>query len=148
MTSGVTLSGGGVTVDFNGATAKNVTVTHRFSNPFIKLPTPIQLTDEFGKNVKLINIGFMSNSFDLSFQLTDGPGAFNFGTKNVPGGTTNYEKIIYIASNVLAEKTLTLNGTAIGGQIENVNIPWKAGMKDLTLNGTFSFCLGKSFVTS
>jgi len=137
--SGVTLSGGGRSVDFANL---NVTVTHRFSNPVIKLPTPIQTTDKMGKNVIVINIGFVNDSFDLSFQLTDGPGAFDFGTISTPGGTTAYETIIWL-SHYLGTKTLTLNGEPFTGHIENVNIPWKAGMKNLTTGGSLSFNTSK-----
>ena len=140
--SGVTLSGGGRTVDFNSTVANNIAVTHRFSNPVIKLPTPIATTDKVGKNVIIINIGFVNNSFDLSFQLHDGPGAFNFGTISVPGGTTAYETIIWLA-NYVGVKTLTLNGEPFTGHVENVNIPWKSGMKDLTTNGSLSFNTSK-----
>jgi hypothetical protein len=118
-----------------------VTVTTRGSNPIIKLPTPITTTDTAGENVIIINIGFINISYDLSFQLTDGPGSFNFETMS--GSSTNFEKIMYLFGGPGSEskdpKILTLNGSDKHGQIESVNIPWKAGMKNLTTNGMLSF---------
>ena len=138
MTSGVVLSLGGLSVDFNSTVANNVSITHRFANPVIKLPTPIKSTDDQGTNVIIINIGFLNDSFDLSFQLQDGPGAFNWKT-----GTTAYEKIMAMAHDT-NPKTLTLNGTAMTGHVENVNIPFRAGQKDLVVNGSLSFNLSKN----
>ena len=136
--SGIVLSLGGTSVDFNSTVANHVTITHRFANPVIKLPTPINATDAQGTNVIIINIGFLNDSFDLTFQLQDGPGAFNWKT-----GTTAYEKIMAMAHDT-NPKTLTLNGTAMTGHIENVNIPFKSGQKDLVTNGSFSFNLSKN----
>lgn len=135
MTSGVVLTGGGKTVDFNSAVANNVNVTDRFSNPIIIIPTPITASQKIGENTITVNIGFVRQSYDLTFQLHDGPGSFDFSTP----GSTSYEKIKYLAGKFVDLKTLTLNGTEFSGHIENVNIPWKSGMKDLTTNGTFTF---------
>jgi hypothetical protein len=149
MTTGVTLSCSAVgygtlyTVDFNSDSANEVEVTHRFSNPVITLATPITLTDSTGNNEKIVNIGFLTNSFDLSFMLHDGPGSFNFASP-----TTNYEKIMFMAwYGAYLTITLTLNGTAFTGSIENASIPFKAGQKDLSMNGTLSFHKGQQLVT-
>jgi hypothetical protein len=138
MTSGVTLSISGVSVDFNSATVRNMRVTDRFSNPFLNFPTPIQVSQKIGENTVLVNIGFMRQSFDLSFVLLDGPGTFDFSSP----GSTNYEKIKYMAGKKTDPKTLTLNGTTFTGQIESVNIPWEPGKKDLSTNGTIIFTVG------
>ena len=140
MTSAVVLSQGATSIDFSSA--KNISVTHRYNNPIFFLPTPAASGQVLGTNMIAINIGFFNNSFDISFMLTDGPGTFNFSSPS-----TNYEKIMYLAtdSNVGKQpKTLTLNGTAFTGHIENVNIPWKPGQKDLSINGSFSFRLTKN----
>jgi len=140
MTSAVVLSQGATSIDFSSA--KNISVTHRYNNPIFFLPTPAASGQALGTNMIAINIGFFNNSFDISFTLTDGPGTFNFSSPS-----TNYEKIMYLAtdSNVGKQpKTLTLNGTAFTGHIENVNIPWKPGQKDLSINGSFSFRLTKN----
>lgn len=139
--SGVILSGGGLTVDFNSTNANNVSVTHRFSNPVIKLPTPIKTTDDQGTNVIIINIGFLNDSFDLTFQLHDGPGSFTW--KGATAASTAYEQIMAMAHSV-EPKTLTLNGKAMTGHIENVNIPFRPGQKDLVVNGSLSFNLSKN----
>jgi len=139
MTSAVVLSQGATSIDFS---TLNVSVTHRYNNPIFFLPTPAAAGQVLGTNMIAINIGFFNNSFDISFMLTDGPGTFNFSSPS-----TNYEKIMYLAtdSNVGKQpKTLTLNGTAFTGHIENVNIPWKPGQKDLSINGSFSFRLTKN----
>ena len=139
MTSAVVLSQGATSIDFS---TLNVSVTHRYNNPIFFLPTPAASGQVLGTNMIAINIGFFNNSFDISFTLTDGPGTFNFSSPS-----TNYEKIMYLAtdSNVGKQpKTLTLNGTAFTGHIENVNIPWKPGQKDLSINGSFSFRLTKN----
>ena len=139
MTSAVILSYGGTSVDFSNL---NVGVTHRYNNPIIFLPTPAAAGGVLGSNMIAINIGFFNNSFDLSFQLTDGPGTFNFSSPS-----TNYEKIMYLATDSSVgkqPKTLTLNGTGFIGHIENVNIPFKAGQKDLVIVGSFSFRLTKN----
>jgi len=141
MTSGITLAGGGTTVDFDCATVRNATVTHRFANPVIKLPTPIKTTDNQGTNVIIINIGFLNDSFDFSFTFTDGPGTFDWKTP----GSTNYEKLQFLAHYV-GIKTLTLNGTALTGHIENAMVPFRPGQKDLSINGSFSFNLAKNIV--
>ena len=141
MTSGVILSLGSLSVDFDSTVANNVSITHRFSNPVIKLPTPIKPTDDQGTNVIIINIGFLTDSFDLSFQLHDGPGSFAW--KGATSASTAYERIMAMAHDT-NPKTLTLNGTAMPGHIENVNIPFKAGQKDLVTIGSFSFNLSKN----
>lgn len=138
MTAAVVLSYAGTSVDF---TDHHVMVTHRYNNPIIFLPTPAAAGETLGSNMIAINIGFFNNSFDISFQLTDGPGTFNFTT-----GTTNYEKIMFMATDAdvgKQPKTLTLNGTAFIGHIENVNIPFRPGHKDLVVNGSFAFRLTK-----
>ena len=141
MTSGVVLSLGGLSVDFNSTVANNVSITHRFANPVIKLPTPIKSTDDQGTNVIIINIGFLNDSFDLSFQLHDGPGSFTW--KGATSASTAYEQIMAMAHDT-NPKTLTLNGKGMPGHIENVNIPFRAGQKDLVVNGSLSFNLSKN----
>jgi len=138
MTSAVIISQGATSIDLSNL---NVGVTHRYNNPIFFLPTPAAAGGVLGSNIIAINIGFFNNSFDISFQLTDGPGTFNFASPS-----TNYEKIMYLATDPTVgkqPKTLTLNGTAFKGHIENVNIPFKAGQKDLVTNGSFSFRLTK-----
>jgi hypothetical protein len=143
MTSGVTLSFGTVTVDLNSSTCRDVTVTHRFSNPVITLSTPYTAGTAIGQNEKIVNIGFTTDAFDLSFTLLDGPASFDFITP----GSTNYEKLVYIAHMGMTNKTtLTVNGTAFSGAIENLNVPWQAGKKDLAQNGTLTFHLGDTIV--
>jgi hypothetical protein len=138
MTSAVVLSRGAVSVDL---TSLNVSVTHRYSNPIIFLPTPAAAGSTIGSNIIAINIGFFNNSFDVSFQLTDGPGTFNFSSPS-----TNYEKIMYLTADPdvgKQTKTLTLNGTAFVGHIENVSIPFRPGQKNLVINGSLAFRLTK-----
>jgi hypothetical protein len=93
---------------------------------------------KIGENTIGINIGFVSNVFDLAFMLRDGPGTFNFSTPS-----TNYEKLMYMAAYVKNVKTLTLNGTAFTGHIESINVPWKAGLKDLSTSCSIRFKLTK-----
>jgi hypothetical protein len=140
MTSGVTLSDGTNTVDFNtaGTKACNVTVSHRFSNPLLIVDTPIIATQTIGENAVPINIGFVTNAYDISFDLYDGPGTFNFKSPS-----TDYEKIMYMANYKKNVKTLTLNGTAFQGMIENVRIDWVAGKKNLSEGCTLTFHLTK-----
>jgi hypothetical protein len=57
--------------------------------------------------------------------------------------TTNYEKIINMAAYTKDAKSLTLNGTALKVHITSVNIPWVAGMKDLSTNGSLTLKLVK-----
>ena len=138
MTSAVVLSYSGTSVDFSSL---NVGVTHRYNNPIFFLPTPAASGGILGSNMIAINIGFFNNSFDISFTLTDGPGTFNFSSP-----TTNYEKIMYLSTDSSVgkqPKTLTLNGTAFKEHIENVNISFRPGHKDLSVNGSFSFRLTK-----
>lgn len=139
MTASVTLSDGTNTVNFNDlATASDVNVSHRFSNPLITFDTPITTSLKIGENTVPINIGFVVNSFDMTFTLSDGPGTFNFQTP-----TTAYEKIMYMANYKKNVKTLTLNGTAFTGQVENVNITWESGKKNVAEGCTLSFHLTK-----
>lgn len=140
MTSGVTLSDGTNTVNFNTASTKacNVTVSHRFSNPLLTLSTPILPNQTIGENTIPINIGFVTNAFDLSFDLYDGPGTFNFISPS-----TDYEKIMYMANYIKNVKTLTLNGNSFYGQLENVRIDWVAGKKNLSEGCTLTFHLTK-----
>jgi hypothetical protein len=137
MTTAVILTdnSGGTPVDF---TNLNITVSTRFNNPIIKIPTPKQTTDKIGENTIPINLKFLSLSYDLSFQLTDGPGTFDFETP----GSTNFEKIMHLSAKS-NPNCLYLNGTKFTGIIEMVNIPWKPSMKNLTTNGTLSFCTAK-----
>jgi len=135
MTSAVTLSDGTNTVTF---TNNNIKVVAKGSNPIIIIPTPITDTVNVGDNVIAVNLGFVRTGFDLTFWLTDGPGTFNYNTPS-----TDFEKIMYMFGKTTLIKTLTLNGTAFHGHIENVNIPWEPGKKDLTTNGSMSFTLAK-----
>ena len=116
--------------------------TFRLNNPFIVLPTPVQITDDFGKNSKIINIGFLKTAYDCTFMIHDGPGTFDFQTP----GTTTFEKLVYMAYYVKDPKTLTLNGTAFAGQIENLVVPWKAGQAGLSRNASFSFTIGDATI--
>ena len=136
MTSGVTLAGaGGYTVDFNSTTkATNVTVSHRFSNPLMIIDTPITATQTLGENSIAINIGFVTNAFDLTFDLYDGPGTFSFKSPS-----TDYEKLVYFANYDKSTKTLTLNGQAFVGQIENLRVSWDPGKKNVALGCTVTF---------
>ena len=137
MTSGVTLSDGVNTVDFNTTTkACNVTVSHRFSNPFLVIDTPITASQTIGDNEVAINIGFVVNAFDMTFDLYDGPGTFSFISPS-----TDYEKIMHMANYKKNVKTLTLNGTAFKGMIENVRIEWKGGKNKISEGCTLTFHL-------
>jgi hypothetical protein len=135
MTTGCVLSYGGTSVIL---TNMNVIITHRFSNPVIIIPTPITTSLKIGDNVIGINIGLVRNSFDISLTLTDGPGTFNFTTPS-----TTYEKIMYMANFTKNVKTLTLNGQQFQGHIENVNVTWEPGFKNLSERASFIFTLGK-----
>jgi hypothetical protein len=140
MTSGVTITDGTNTVDFNTAATKacNVTVSHRFSNPILTVDTPILTTQKLGENTLPINIGFVVNAYDLTFDLYDGPGTFNFITPS-----TDYEKIMYMANYVRGVKTMSMNGTTFTGMIENVNIEWKGGKMNISEGCTLTFHLAK-----
>jgi hypothetical protein len=150
MTSGVTISGaisGGTTytVDFNTAATKacNPTVAYRFGNPLIVLDTPIISTQTLGENTLAVNIGFVTNAFDITFDLYDGPGTFSFKTPS-----TDYEKIVHLTNYVKGVKTLTLNGQAFTGQIENLHVTWEHGKKNLAEGCTLTFRLSKDIGTS
>ena len=136
MTSGVTLGDGTRTVNFNtsGTKACNVTVSHRFSNPLLIIDTPITATQTIGENSIAINIGFVTNAFDLTFDLYDGPGTFSFISPS-----TDYEKLIHMANYPKGTKTLTLNGQAFVGQIENLRVSWEPGRKKVALGCTVTF---------
>ena len=140
MTSGVTISDGTNTVDFNTACTKacNVTVSHRFSNPLLIIDTPITATQTLGENSVPVNIGFVVNAFDLTFDLYDGPGTFNFISPS-----TDYEKIMYMANYIKGVKTMTMNGTQFKGMLENVNISWIGGKNKLSEGCTLTFHLAK-----
>jgi hypothetical protein len=135
MTTGCVLSYSGTSVTLTNA---HVVINHRFTNPIIIIPTPITTSLTVGENTIGINIGFVRNSFDISFKLTDGPGTFNFSTPS-----TNYEKIMYMANFTKDVKTLVLNGTTFKGHIENVNITWEPGFKNLTESASLTFTLAK-----
>jgi len=136
------------TVDFvQSLSATATAIVHsinlRHSNPVFIIPTPVETTvtvnTKLGSNTITINIGLVRNTFDISFELRDGPGDYS------PFGTTNYEKLLFLSS-ITATKTLTLNGTELPGQIENMNLPYNAGQGNLILNGSFSFTLSKAMV--
>jgi hypothetical protein len=129
-----TITYSGTTVDLNSSTCNNLKIGVRFVNPIFSLSTPLAVGSAIGANVFPINLGMVGNSFDLSFMLHDGPGTFNFAS-----GTTNFEKLEYLANYVKNAKILTLNGTAFYGQIESINIPWEAGKKDLSILGSLTF---------
>jgi len=135
MTAGAVLAYSTISVDFASATCNNLKVTDRFSNPIFALSTPLGTTQTIGENTIPVNLGMVNNSFDLSFMLHDGPGTFDFKTP----GSTNYEKIKYLANYVKNAKTLTLYGTVFYGQIESVNVPWEAGKKDLVIMAHLTF---------
>jgi hypothetical protein len=127
MTKQVTLSLGSVTVDF---TNLNVKVTHRISNPFITVDTPrVNLLES---NTIVVNIGFVTEAIDLTFILTDGIGTLNWAQP-----TTNYEKLFYMAYQG-NPKVLMLDDRLIYCQIENLNLPWEPGQKDLSIGGILS----------
>jgi hypothetical protein len=139
MTSAVVISYSGTSVDFNSAVANHIMVTHRLSNPIIFIPTPAATGAVLGTNNIAMNLGFFDNAFDLSFQLHDGPGTFNFTSP-----TTAYEKLVFMAADPTVgkqPKTLTLNGTAFTGHIESLRVPFQPGQKDLVIMGTLSFRL-------
>ena len=140
MTNNVTLTDGTNTVDFNtaGTKACNVIVSHRFSNPLLIIDTPIIATQKIGENSVPINLAFVTNAYDLTFDLYDGPGTFSF---TLP--STDYEKIVHMSNYVKGTKTLTLNGTEFTGQIENPHVTWEHGKKNLATNCTLTFRLTK-----
>ena len=119
------------------ATAILHTINFRHSNPIITLATPAEQGTALGQNTVAINIGFVKDQFDLSFELKDGPGSFNAtGT-----GTTNLEKLLFLAYAVPSPKTLSLNGSTFYGQIESMNIPWEAGKGNFIPNCTLTLTL-------
>lgn len=137
MTASCIISLGSCSVDL---TNKDLEIAYRHSNPIITIDTPGNSTDAVGNNTIAINIGFVSNSYDLTFTLTDGPGAYSIN----PNGT-NYEKLLYLASQT-NPKTVTLVGTSTispipHGQIESLNVSWKSGMKDIAVGCTMSIKL-------
>lgn len=116
-----------------GATTHTVTLTnldvqigHRFTNPFFTFATPDVATEYIGKNTKCINIGLNSNTFDFTFKLTDGPGTFNFTTPS-----TNYEKLVWMASHCKNAKVITISAFSGYGHIENLHVEWLPGKKNL-----------------
>ena len=133
MTAAFTISDGTYTVDLNSDTCAGLTLNHRFTNPELTLSTPIDISQVLGDNVIAVNLGMVDNSFDMTFQLMDGFGTFNFQTP-----TTNYEKLVYLANYNKNVKTLTLGSSSFNCQIESINIPFVAGQKDLVINGTMT----------
>ena len=143
MTTACTLSDGKtpnpVYVEFKDL---NVTISHSFNNPVLTVDTPVDAKSSvLGSNTMAINIGFTRNDINLSFTLKDGPGTYNFGTPS-----TNYEKIMYLANYVKNAKTLTLGTQKFYCHITAVNIPWVAGMKNLTTQGNISLILTANLV--
>ena len=139
MTAGCTLSDGTRTVDFvqsfsATSTANIVSIVTRLSNPTTTLSTPAVAGDSVGSNTIVVNLKMTRISFDLYFQFKDGVGTFD----GVTPGSTNYEKLLYMANFVGNPKTLTLNGTAFKVQIDSMNIPYDAGKGNLILNGSIS----------
>jgi hypothetical protein len=127
MTQQVKLALGTVEVDFSNL---GVAVTHRLSNPIIVFDTP--RTDLNTSNSVGINIGFVTEAFDLRFTLTDGLGTMDWA---VP--STNYEKIFHMAYQ-RNPKVLTINDKTMTVHIETVNLPYEAGKKDLSIDGILS----------
>ena len=121
------------TVNF---TSLGVKVTHRISNPIIVIDTPRDNLLE--SNSVGINIGFVTEAFDLSFTLTDGLGALDWANP-----TTNYEKLFFMAYKI-NPKQLVIDGRGIYGHIENLTLPWEAGKADLSVNGSLSFRVTKN----
>jgi hypothetical protein len=127
MTKQVTLQLDGVTVDLSSL---GVQVTHRLSNPIIVLDTPRM--DLNTSNSVGINIGFITEAMDLRFTLTDGLGSLDYAAP-----TTNYEKLFNMAYK-RNPKILTIDGKTMPVHIENISLPWAAGQKDLSIDGTLS----------
>jgi hypothetical protein len=136
MSSTIVLSNksGSVSVDFTNLGA---TVKYKFTNPFFTFATPQAAEELTGKNTYCINLGLVSNVFNIEFTLKDGPGTYNFKT---PGGT-NFEKISYLANYVKNPKYLTLYGTQFTGHIDAVDIQWVEGHKNIATNCIVSFIL-------
>lgn len=121
------------TVDF---TPLGVKVTHRISNPIIVIDTPRD--DLLVSNSVGINIGFVTESIDLSFTLTDGLGALDWANP-----TTNYEKLFFMAYKI-NPKQLVVDGRGIYGHIESLILPWEAGKANLSVNGSLSLRVTKN----
>lgn len=139
MTAGCTLSDGTRTIDFvqsflATSTANITSIVTRLTNPIDLISTPAVVGQPIGNNTVIINLKRTRITFDLYFQLKDGVGTFD----GVTPGSTNYEKLLYMANFVGNPKTLTLNGTAFKVQIDSMNIPYDAGKGNLILNGSIS----------
>ena len=138
-TPSCSISDGVYTVDFHqsgsaSATAIIGTITTRLTNPTFVLSTPAVKGDPIGNNIIITNLKMTKISFDLSFTLYDGVGAFD----GVTPGTTNFEKLLYLSNFVGNPKILILNGTSFIVKTDSLNIPYDAGKKDLIMNGTMS----------
>jgi hypothetical protein len=122
-----------IVLDADTVTLTNagIKLEHRFSNPIIVIDVPredLNVSNSIG-----INIGFISETFTMSFTLEDG-----IGTLDWENGTTNYEKLFRMAYKK-NPKTLTINDKAIYGQIEELSIPFAGGKKDLSMDCSLSF---------
>lgn len=97
-----------------------------------------------GTNQIGFNLGFFDNAFDLQFTLMvdSSPGTFNFAT-----GTTDYEKLAYLALDPIAGKNpkiIQINGgPTYAFQIEAFRFPWLSGQANLAQNCTMSCRLTK-----
>lgn len=129
MVNNLTLSLGAVSIDF--AAIGGCAIVDMGSNPIIPLSIPKDITNPRAGTVG-INLGFVSESFHLTFTFLDGLGALNFTTP----GSTNYEKFKYMASYKKNPKTLTINGATFPVQITNWNIPFEAGKGTMAMNGS------------
>lgn len=136
MTSGITLTFGALTIDFNSAAGKTggTMVTYMMNNPILPIVT-IKNTDGTTANTVGVNIGLLQESFYVTFTFGDGPGSFNF----TASGTTNFEKLVYMSYQRGTGPTLTLNGTSYTGWITQINTPWISGQNNLAIGGTFTF---------
>ena len=127
----------GPSVDFS---LLGVSVTHRFNNPMIWVPTPIEnSTAIIGDNAIGVNIGFLADVYTLSFTLTDGFG-INYST-----GTKNYEKIVMM-SREIAPKVLIIDGYSMHVHLESFNVTFVGGGKDLALNCTLNLHACKNII--
>lgn len=135
MTTQVKIELGTISVDL---TNLGVQVTHRFSNPIIVFDTP--RVDLNTSNSVGINIGFITEAFDLRFTLTDGLGSMDYASP-----TTNYEKLFSMAYKV-NPKTFKINDKTMTVHIENINLPWVAGQKDLSIDGSMSVRVVKNLL--
>jgi len=136
MTNGITLTFGALTIDFNTASGKTggTMVTYMMTNPILPSALP-KSTSGGTANTVGINIGFLQESFYITFTLGDGPGLCNFTS----GASTNFEKLVYMSYQRGSGLTLTINGQAFNGWITQFNVPWVSGQNNLTLGGTFTF---------